>query len=240
MSSTDFYDDDLVKHRGAARKVRSGSVVEPGATEAPGRPVSELNLTRMARQKEQVEETMASAAQELERLRQRQENLEKEKNMLEDLRRRQSEYERGKQDMLERLNKSIISLEKDELKTEKLLEIIASTRQRCRGWLSDIDGMDEEQWPEEEFRDELGKALAKIEDMRMEYNKAVAKIEAHVSDERVTASLEYSELSDGTVARPSEKSFLHWLKVGFAVSLPIMVTLAILWVLYYLNISGIL
>lgn len=240
MSTTDFYDDDLVKHRGALRKTRGEGLAEPGATEAPGRPVSELNLTRMARQKEHMEESMAAAAQELERLRQRQENLEKEKHVLEDLRRRQSEYERGKREILDLLNKSLISLEKEELKTEKLLEMVTSTRQRCRSWLAELDSMDEELWPEDQFRDELGKALTKIEDVRIEYNKAVAKIEAHGADDRTSVALPHvGSYEEGTGDQP-EKGFMYWLKVGLAVSLPVIITLIILWVLYYLNSLGLL
>jgi len=234
MASTDFFDDDLVKHR------KTKAEVEPGSTEAPGRPVSDFNLTRMARQKESVEESMAHAAQELERLRQRQENLEKEKHVLEDLRRRQAEYERGKREMLEYLNQSLISLEKDELNAENLLEMVKNTRLKCRGWLADIDAINEESWVEDQFREELSKGLARIEDIRLEYNKAIAKIEAMSHEEKKVATAHHPISFDDADAVRSEKSFVYWLKVGFAVSLPLIFTFVVLWLMYYLHSLGLL
>ncbi len=238
MAKTDFFDDDLVKHR----KPPTETLAEPGATEAPARGVSDLNLTRMARHREQVEDHMAHAAQELERLRQRQEHLEKEKSTLEELRRRQAEYERGKRDMLEHLHHSLISLEKDELNAEQLLEQVTRTRQQCREWLAEIDSIDEAEWGEESFREELGKALTRVEDVRVEYNKALAKVEALSHGEKQTATVhrpvfyeDRAEDEDGGV-----RGFAYWLKVGFAVSLPVILTLVVLWVLYYMHSMGML
>ena len=62
---TDFFDDDLVKKRDAeigVKNIKFGpggapAKAEPGASsDLPARPVSDINLTRMARHKEQVEE----------------------------------------------------------------------------------------------------------------------------------------------------------------------------------------
>ena len=232
MANTDFYDSDLAKHR-------KPKEAEPGSTEAPPRNVSDFNLARMTRHREHVEDHMAQAAQELERLRQRQENLEKEKSTLETLRKKQAEYEQGKREIVEHLNHSLISLEKDELNTEKLLELVAHARQQCRVWLADIDTIDEGSWPEEQFREELGKALTKIEDVRVEYNKALAKIEALSNEERQTAAahrpLMYEELEED---HEGERGFAYWLKVGFAVSLPLMLTLVVLWILHYMQSMG--
>lgn len=237
MAKTDFFDDDLVKHR----KPETPVSAEPGATEAPARGVSDFNLTRMARHREQVEDHMAHAAQELERLRQRQEHLEKEKSTLEELRRRQSEYEQGKREMLEHLNHSLISLEKEELNAEKLLEQVTNTRQQCRVWLSEIDSIDEAEWAEDAFREELGKALTRVEDIRVEYNKALAKIEALSSEEHQSATMHrpvFYEEKDEEERGP--RSFAYWLKVGLAASLPLMLTLIVLWILYYMHSMGML
>lgn len=242
MSSTDFYDDDLMKHRSAvARKTRGESNPEDqeAAKEGVTRPVSDLNVSRMARQKENVEDHMAHAAQELERLRQRQENLEKERSALEELRRRQAEYERGKREILEHLNHSIISLEKEELHAENLLSLVTETRNRCRGWLGDIDSINEEDWPEDQFREELAKGLARIDDIRVEYNKALSKIEAMHSEEKKSVSHAPSYFEDRAPELP-EKTFGDWIKIGFAVSLPLMITLMILWLLFYMHGLGIL
>lgn len=234
--TTDFYDDDLAKHRSASRKTRGESDAnESAATKSAVDP----QQPRLSRQKEQVEDHMAHAAQELERLRQRQENLEKERSQLEELRRRQAEYERGKRELLEHLNQSIIRLEKEELNAEKVLELVTETRQRCRGWLSDITGINEEDWAEEAFREELSKGLARIDDVRLEFNKALGKIDALHSSEKKAATITPVASPDAGSAL-DVKGFSHWLKVGFAFSLPIIITLVILWLLYYMQVIGLL
>ena len=129
MANTDFFDDDLVKQRDSARRLKLGpsddsiGTVGDGASsdEVPVRPVSDFNLTRMAKHKQEVDDHVATAVHELERLRKRQEDLEREKKELEELRRKQEEYERGKREMSERLSQSLVTLEKDELQAERVV-----------------------------------------------------------------------------------------------------------------------
>ena len=138
MANTDFFDDDLVKQRDAAKRIKLGPGDEPVGTlgsmpssdEVPVRPVSDFNLTRMAKHKQDMDEQVVTAMQELERLRARQENLEKEKRELEEIRRKQEEYERGKREMVERFNQSLLTLEKDELQATRLAELLGATRAR--------------------------------------------------------------------------------------------------------------
>ncbi len=243
MPNTDFFDDDLVKQRPSAKRIKMGPGDNPeqaGASEeGPSRGVSDFNLTRMAHHREQVEENAANTAQELERLRQRQENLEKERKALEDLRKKQADYERGKQEMIERLHHSLTSLEREELKAEQLLEVLGATRKRFRTWLSSIEEIDEENWPEESFRDELYKALALVDDTRVEYNKAISKIEGLMSEEGKQPSISQPVIFDETHSgSEQEKTFLYWLKAGTAASLPIIITLIILAIANYMHSMG--
>lgn len=245
MPNTDFFDDDLVKQRQSARRIKMGPGDEPGpgggAEEGPTRGVSDFNLTRMARHKEQVENNVAHTAQELERLRQRQENLEKERKVLEELRKKQADYERGKQEITERLNQSLIALEKEELKAEQLLEVLGATRKRFRAWLTRIEEINEDQWPEDSFRDELYKALAIVEDTRVDYNKAMSRVEALMGEERKTSLPNQPVIFDESrVGMDEEKSFSYWLKAGMAASLPIIITLVVLSILHYMHSIGLL
>ncbi len=245
MPNTDFFDDDLVKQRESTKRIRMGPGDEPVSEGASGegvsRGVSDFNLTRMARHKEQVEEHVAHTAQELERLRQRQENLEKERKTLEELRKKQADYERGKREIMERLSQSLVSLEKEEVKAEQLLEVLAATRKRFRTWLTNVETLQEETWSEEEFRDELYKALAVVDDTRVDYNKAMAKIEALMGEERKAGMSNQAVIFDESrFAGEEEKTFSYWLKVGVAVSLPVIITLVILSILHYMHSIGLL
>ncbi len=236
MSNTDFFDDDLVKQRDAAKRIKLGPGDEPLGTvgdmsssdEVPVRPVSDFNLTRMAKHKQDVDEQVVTAMQELERLRARQENLEKEKRELEEVRRKQEEYERGKREMIERLNQSLLTLEKDELQASRLAELLGATRNRFKTLLADVQGLSDETWPEEQFRDELNKALTVVEDARMEYNKSMARIDTLGGASKPGAAPHQPVIfEESRFGGEAEKSFGHWLKVGFAVSLPLIVVIIV-------------
>lgn len=231
MSNTDFVDDDLVKQRDAVKRFKFDPAGEPmgavgdvqSSDEVPVRPVSDFNLTRMAKHKQDVDEHVVTAMQELERLRVRQEHLEKEKRELEEMRRKQEEYERGRRELIERFNQSLPTLEKDELQASRLSELMGATRKRFKALLADIQGLNEEAWPEEQFRDELNKALTVIEDARMEYNKAMARMDA-LGGVNQSGVVEHPPVvfEGSRFGSETEETFGHWLKVGFAVSLPLI------------------
>ncbi len=233
MANTDFFDDDLGRQRDAARRIKLSD--QPLTTlseisssdEVPVRPLSDLSLTRMAKHKQDVDENMVQAAQELERLRKRQEALERERRELEEIRRKQEEYERGKRDIVERLSQSLITMEKDELQAQRMAELLGSIRKHFKEMLSEVDQISEETWPEERFGEELSKALALVEDVRMEYNKALSKIEAAGGgDLRLPAAI--GAAGELPMARREEdRPFRYWLKVGFAVSLPLAAVIVI-------------
>ncbi len=243
MANTDFFDDDLRGQSDPGRRVKivtsdvqagPASEVAP-AGEIPVRAVSDINLTRMAKHKQEIDENGASAAQERERLRKRQEDLEREKRDLEELRRRQGEFERGRREMIERFSQSLVSLEKEEVQAQRLAELLGAARKRFKTMLAEIEGLKEEAWPEDQFQEELQKALAVIEDARMEFNKSMARIEAAGSAEPPAdaAARRPVIFEESHRAHEPEHTFGYWLKVGVAVSLPLALTIVILTVLFF-------
>lgn len=250
MSRTDFFDEDLVKQREAAKRIKMGPGDKPAAasdsslasSDLPNRPVSDLNLTRMAKHKDEINAQVAQAMEELELLRTRQEDLEREKQSLEELRRKQHEYESGRREMLGHLNQSLVRLEKDELKAEQLSELISTTRQRFNVLLAEIQDLNEEAWPEESVREELNKALARIDQVRVEYNKALARIEGAMSDQAPTVISSQPVIFEehGGVHHDDHLGFGHWFKVGLAASLPIILTLVLILLFFYLTQVGLI
>ena len=241
MPGTDFFDDDLVRKRDGAQRVSMGPGDQPVGTLGPpppsaemlSRPVSDLNLTRMARHKESVDENVAMAVTELERLKQRQEDLEREKKELEDLRDKQVNYQQGRKDMMARLRESIVTLEKDEIKADTYTQLLVSTRRNFKVRLDDIDALNEDAWDEGEIREELNNAITIIDSSRVEYNKALTRIEAarHVDtdDERPPPVFhEQERVQRQDVDRP----FGYWIKIGFAASLPLIITLMTLMAIF--------
>lgn len=231
MPGTDFFDDDLVRQRDRASRIKLGPGDVP-ADAAPAaadggvsRPVADLNLTRMARYRKEVDEQEASKVEELEKLRHRQDQIEKEKVQLEDTRRKHDDYVRGKREMTDHLRRNVVLLERREVETQRLAELLGASRLRFKEMLEGVEAINEETWPEGQIRDELGKALGVIEQTRMEFNKTMARIEAVQGEPAGTESKSAVLFEEHGGAE--EKTFGYWLKVGLAVSLPLVVTIVI-------------
>lgn len=209
--ATSFNDLDLRKHR-------SGD--EPGPDENA--------VERLAKQKDEIANKVANAAEEIERLRLRQEELEYAKKALLELNRKQDSYAHGKKEMIASLARSVLQMEKDEVRASRMVELLAATRQQFKGLLSEIRDIREERWAESEFEEELDRSLALIDNSRMVYNKAVAKIDAESwsRGERTGGAL--TALEDGSRHPLAGKGFLFWLKVGIALTLPALVVMALL------------
>lgn len=228
---TDFFDDDLIQQRDAVKEVKIGSANEPLAEKKIPKsetvPVQELSLTAMTQRKEEINSQVATKLDELERLETRQTSLEREKNALEQLRNDQEKYESGKREMIDHLEQSLVSLEREEILLNQRLELLVGTEKGFKEMESELRSFREEEWPADsnKFRDELAKALAIVENIRKEYHKSLSRLEAvrEVKESRKKDIL--AELSGESVP---QRSFVEWLMVGFAVSLPLVLVLVVL------------
>jgi predicted ribosome quality control (RQC) complex YloA/Tae2 family protein len=226
MAGTDFFDEDLQNREAARGRDNLTGSLQLGAAGQLKRPVSDLNLTRMGRHRDEIDHQVATSAQELEHLRKRQEELERERRTLEELRKKQDEYERGRREISDRLNQSLIMMEKEQLKAEQLVEVLNSTRTEFKGMLNEISAISEDDWEDGEIRDELTKSIVLLDECRRQYNKSIARVDAMMAAER-------PDKGEAGVIYPGESSqgkmsFRTWLQAGFAFSLPLVVTLILL------------
>lgn len=210
---TDFIDNDLASDSGL------NSTLETPAA-------------RLTRQKEQITNKVADTAEEIERLKMRQDELEHEKTSLEELNRKQDEYASSKKDIIENLSRNIILMEKDEVRANRMVELLAASRSRFRDMLGEIRDISEENWGEEDFEEELDKALALIESSRMEFSKAIAKVDAESWQKGGDGQAKLATLDDAGRRSLANKGFFFWLKIGFAVSIPIIFIILLLFVGY--------
>ncbi len=237
MPNTDFFDDDLNRSGDLERrsKLAAGDVTRVGnegaaAEGVPVKSVSDFALTRMTKHKQELDLKVSGANEELEKLKKRGEDLDRQRKDLEDLRKKQDDYTHGKREMMDRLTQSLVTIEKEEIAASRLAELLSATRKRFKAMLGDLQSIDEETWPEEGFRDELNKSSTLVEDVRLEYNKAVGKLDA--------ANTAAPAAGGGANGHPAvifeegrrhdeepEKNFLYWLKVGLAITLPLILTL---------------
>lgn len=225
---TDFFDDDLLPSETAVPVEAEDQ--DPSAI----RPVGEETLGRLGRQRQQMTVQVADAVKEVEILKQRQDKLEQEKAELAELTRKQDEYERGKREILEKLDRSIVLLGKEETQATRMSELLRETRERFKTSLAELRAIDEEGWADETFREDLNAALTQVEDARALYTKAVARIDAsswhkHAASASTGGLDPVAETGDGG----RERGFLYWLVAGFAATLPLVLVIVALFAAYF-------
>ena len=157
---------------------------------------------------------------ELESLKQKQEEIEKEKLRLEELKRRQDELDSGRSDMLDKLTRSLVviqrEIEETQLRVEQMHAIFNSFTQHLRH----LESINARAWNSADLPRELSKALSSVEDARADYVKAQAKlaVDARSAEHSSAQSLE------GEYAMYDDRSFSYWFKAGLAFTLPLQVS----------------
>jgi hypothetical protein len=203
--------------------------------------VGDLDLPVMVRHKRTVEAQTAIATQELERLRQMEEQIERQKRELEEARRKQNDYEKGRQELLDHLTRSLVTLERQEIKAEQLAEVLRNTRLRFKEMQAQIAAIREDGWTDQNVREEIGKALAFVDEARLEYNKTMARVEGALAVREEGGGAGKPVIFEESAGRSdTERTFGQWVLVGLAVSLPVLVALLVLGVLVTLYSTGVL
>ena len=156
---------------------------------------------------------------ELESLKQKQEEIEREKSRLEELKRRQDELDTGRSEMLDKLTRSLVVVQREVEETQKRLEQLHTIYNSFTQHLRQLESINARSWSGSELPRELSKAISSVEDARAEYIKAQAKI----SVEPVSSDPSSGTAQDGDYGYYEERGFLYWLKSGFAFTLPIQV-----------------
>ena len=86
--------------------------------------------------------------------------------------------------------------------------------------------MNDADWPDEAFREELNKAVVQIDVIRKEFVKGQAAVEAvggpvKLFDESRPRAAAFEEEA------PGPRGFADWVKIGLAVSSPLIIAMAI-------------
>ena len=156
---------------------------------------------------------------ELESLKQKQEEIEKEKSRLEELKRRQDELDSGRSDMLDKLTRSLVVVQREIEETQQRVEQMHAIFNSFTQHLRQLEAINARSWNNADLPRELSKALSSVEDARAEYVKAQAKLAAE------TRSVEQPAMQslEGDYAMYEERGFLYWLKSGLAFTLPLQI-----------------
>jgi hypothetical protein len=184
------------------------------------RPIEQmLELNEEDHSPEHLDSQVQRAQEALLSLKRQQEQIEKQKRELEELSRRQEELERGRAEMSDKLTRSLVILEREAYDTQKKLEALRATRESFGQHLELIEAIDPKSWNHGDLQKELSRALSTVDDARAEFSQQKSRLQA--SDEPNSDVLPEtgSEVSDLN----GSGSFGHWVKVGFAVTLPLII-----------------
>ncbi|MFC1462457.1 hypothetical protein ACFLQU_02520 [Verrucomicrobiota bacterium] len=222
----DFFDEDLA----AAEDSKEGTIEERDGVII--RPITDASIGRMVKQKQELSNQVAGAVTEIERLRKRQEHLEREKQGLVELSKKQEEYEHGKRDIIDKLGRGIVLVEKEQAQAVRMVELLGETRERFRDSLSELQKIEEDLWPDDEYQTELNRALVRVDIAREMYRKALARIDSASWHKSGTEKRQPDMFTEARRELGEKKGFGYWLMAGLAASLPLIVVVLIIFGLW--------
>ncbi len=157
---TEFHDEDLPKPSPFPGGV---SVVSLGGKSPVVDPAPST---------EELTAEVTDKAQQLVALRERQSQIERAKAELEELRRRRSEFDSGRNEMRDRLIRSIALLEQSELAARRDAEQLKKSLTGLRAVNASVQDLNEKAWNAETWHRDLSRDLAILENARNELNSA--------------------------------------------------------------------
>ena len=170
---------------------------------------------------EHLDSQVQKAQEQLYLLKKQQEQIEKQKRELEELSRRQEELERGRAEMTDKFTRSLVVLEREAYDSQKKLEQIRATRESFEQHLLLLESIDPKSWNPAELQKELSRALSAVDDARAEFSQQRSRLTASTSDESGEVAL--PEAAPAVGGFDGGNSFVQWLQIGFALTLPLII-----------------
>jgi vacuolar-type H+-ATPase subunit I/STV1 len=177
---------------------------------------------------DELDSKVQRAQDQLLQLKRQQETIERQKRELEELSRKQDELEKGRAEMVEKLSRSLVVIERQTYETEKRVEQLKSSATAFTQHLRTLERINPKTWNNGDLNRELSKALSAVDDARGEYSKSITKINA----DSETEGLEPMGTTDFAEYPTEDGGFVTWFKRGLAFTLPLilfgLIALAIL------------
>jgi chromosome segregation ATPase len=149
-------------------------------------------------------------------LKRQQEEIERQKKELDELSRKQREFDEGRREIVEKLTRGLVLLEREEFEVKRELEQIKVVRDSFAEHLSQTEGLNPADWSSEELPSELTKALARVDQAKGIYSQSRARLAALRQAEEGPEGDLPSDLPPDLA--PYEKSFGAMAREGFAYS----------------------
>jgi predicted RNase H-like nuclease (RuvC/YqgF family) len=175
------------------------------ASDPPVDPTSTANEINLKVQR--VEEQLLD-------LKRQQEEIERQKKELDELSRKQREFDEGRRDIVEKLTRGLVLLEREEFEVKRELEQIRIVRDSFAEHLSQTENLNPADWSSEELPTELTKALARVDQAKAIYSQSRARLLALRQAEEGQSEDIPADLMPEASA-PYEKSIGSMMREGF-------------------------
>jgi chromosome segregation ATPase len=179
---------------------------------------------------EHLDSQVQKAQEQLLALKRQQEQIEKQKRELEELSRRQEELERGRAEMSDKLTRSLVILEREAYDSQKKLEQLRVTHESFTQHLQHIEAIDPKSWNPGDLHKELSRALSTVDDARAEFSQQRSRLQAAEGD---ADDVPLPEAAPQIGGFSSGRSFMQWMQIGLAFSLPLIVFTFIALLLFF-------
>jgi len=170
---------------------------------------------------EHLDEKVHQAEQQEQSLKRQLETIEKQKRELEELSRRQETLNAGRNEMVDKLTRALVIVERETMDTGKRLELLQLINSSFTQHLEMIESINPKSWEGLDAQKELTRALAAVDDARGEYHRSFPRISIAPEPGGGDPASSAGYVSDYSAG--DSKDFLGWLKIGFAFSLPLIV-----------------
>ena len=185
------------------------------------RPVEQmLELNEDDVSAENLDSHVQKAQEQLLQLKRQQEQIEKQKRELEELSRRQAELENGRTEMADKLTRALVVLEREAYSAQNRLEQIRATRESFTQHLELIEAIDPRSWNPSDLNKELSRALSTVDDARTEYSEQRSRLQAAGATGGDAA---LPDVAPDVYENNTGRSFLQWLEIGVALTLPLII-----------------
>lgn len=222
----EFFDDDLID---------SGTVQStPPSSYGDKEPVAP---SVHSQKRQELPDQVSQATDELERLKQRQENLERRKQDLIDQRRRIEAFEKNRREMREKLGRSAVLVVREGGQASRMAALCEETGALFSRLHQEMDLFAPEKWTEEEYDTRLTEALAQIESAGSEYSRAINRINALGWSRGDGKGKDggAAQLNGDDERRGPPATFMEWLWAGLAFTLPLVILLILAFLLHALK-----
>ena len=168
---------------------------------------------------ENFDEKLQHAQSELEEIRRRADQLEREKSEYEILSEKRQRFIEGKTELVEKLNRAFARLDRETHNAQVRIEQLQSTKDNFSRQLNVLESLTPETWSRGDLQGELNRAIGCIDDAADEYQSALHLINGYSASPDTP---QYPGVAQPPQTAVPDRDFKFWLRAGFAFTLPAM------------------